>query len=607
MSDSIPHARLEIRLVGVGTPDEAAQFRLVIGGQKRLELGVKVKDLPALLRPGNASPLRRGILGNVRDLLAAAEMPDHEPLWIAFVSPAGLLPGHSWEAVIQPELGRPVLREAYLPPAPIPEPNPLSVVVCASAPVAKANFDVVDSISRLVAEIARAPAPDVAIHVFADAAMFSQLSGRIEGLAPGRSLTVYEPPSTAYDTPEARMRVVDGPETQNPWLRWIGDRLPPGEPVSVVHFVAHGYESLGLGAVALAESPTRNRDRAIARFVGPEQIAGFLTRLGAWAVGFASPRDNYSPEGLRLLADGLARRLPGPAFVHDSFGNDGPDPVREMYRHLCEPSLPPMAPITTYLQPSTVGGAGLSGPSSSRRRVRWVAATERFLGQQRSLIELEKGRGQGTGRGRQKALEFIEGLIDESEPATDPMTEAEAAVRGYAQALEEAVESTAPMLVDRPAPNDVGRLAEMSRCVSQLAGELGNAERIVANLTQQPGLAGRLDPADLAPHLRLLREKQIQLDDSQRKLGAVIKATVRLPGHEAAFSLDASLDSSNAERALASAWDEVTQFLKDAPQITQSVHDVAGRLSAETAAPPAADEASPPAESQTRKLEGSGE
>jgi hypothetical protein len=580
-----PRIRLQIHLSGAGTPDEAAKLEVTVDGERRLEIAIRVEDLSPLLDPSKSPPLRRELLGNVRDLLTRTGPTPDAPLWLAFRSPAGLLPAHAWEAVIQPALGRPVLREAYLSLASPMEADPLTVVVCASAPVSKSDFDVVDAVARLVRQVTAAPAREVNVHVFADAGVYPLLTDQFEGLAPGRTVIVHDPSTADYEAPTLAKTIIDEPGVRNPWLRWVSDRLPSRAPVSVVHFAAHGYESLGLGAVALAETPNLNRDRDAARFVGPEQIAGLLTRLGAWGVGFASPPRNHSPKGLWLLADGLARRVPGPVFVHQLMESGGPDSAAAMYRYLCQPAEPPNAPLSVYLHPSAVG-AGSSTPvprSLSRPRPRWVAATERFLVQKRSQVEP----GQTAGRGRLQALAFIEGLLSEPEPAADPLAGVSEAVQGYADALDSAVVTWGPNLTQRPTVGDIDQLAKVSAAVAHLASEVGNTERIVRSLAHQPEAAQRVGQHDLEAHLERLRAEQVTLNGYRQQLGSVIRAAVRLQQQETTEQPDTSDRREAAERALSKAWEGVVGFLKEAPELTRGVRDVAGRLSGPANQPPA--------------------
>jgi hypothetical protein len=246
---------------------------------------------------------------------AAIARPDaHAPVWVEFASPSGLLPMLDWEGLLGPAMSVPIVRLPYYAFEPVAGDGPLDVVLCASAPRAKGAAPLEEIVAGVVGTI-RSLDPGAAIHVFTDAGAVGALRAALYG-QPGVMIHP-PPPDDAYPAAERSAAPRETPGAfDNPWLRWIVAALA-GRSVDVVHFIGHGYLAGDAGALALAEAPGRNEDRAWARFIGPQSIAALLTRTGAWATGISALPDNASPAGLRLLADGVARLRPGPLFLDD--------------------------------------------------------------------------------------------------------------------------------------------------------------------------------------------------------------------------------------------------------------------------------------------------
>ena len=144
----------------------------------------------------------------------------------------------------------------------------------------------------------------------------------------------------------------------SPWLQWMTKSMG-GRSVDVVHFVCHGYMADHGGSLAFAESPVLNDDPQWCGFVGGSELSRFLIDLGAWSVAFTAPRHNYSPLGLRSLADELAQVRPGPVMHHESADDPDFKQLGDAYRLMYsnERISPEPAPaIALCCQPALVAG-----------------------------------------------------------------------------------------------------------------------------------------------------------------------------------------------------------------------------------------------------------
>jgi len=175
-----------------------------------------------------------------------------------------------------------------------------AVVIVASLARSKATYADYNGGRRMVEKLAaRLTADGRVVHVFADAEM--QI-GPIDGVI------VHAPPE---EGPEAKQRAAVGRAARisNPWITWIASAMA-GIPVSVLHFVCHGYHDGIRGALAFARSPSRNDDTKWARFVGAAELGALVERLAVEAVLITSPERDYSRVGLRRLLHDLTASHP---------------------------------------------------------------------------------------------------------------------------------------------------------------------------------------------------------------------------------------------------------------------------------------------------------
>lgn len=373
------------------------------------------------------------------------------PLWLELAQPCGTLSLVPWERLLLPALRVPIFRIPFFGIPAAVNPGSLDVVFCASSPVAKQPFDVEELLGSIIEEAIRNLPDDSNMHVFTDVRSFPELKerlGRRVGRRSSHRVFLYDPRQSAPALFKRHRRIEEDPEEQkpeergaiqSPWLLWMLDAMGK-RGVDAVHFLAHGYLAADQGALALAESPTENRDDRWARFIGPAELSTFLTRIGAWSVSMSAAPANFSILGMRLLIDQLARLRVGPVMLHDMsdgktdalgralrfvFGAGTPQETRALgvderpVALYCHPSrtgsVASMEQANWYLFQHTMAG-GRTGEHirQSATLPSWLLAAQRTL--ERSSAELMESRQAQSGDperlGIERALTFLSNVVD---------------------------------------------------------------------------------------------------------------------------------------------------------------------------------------------------
>lgn len=309
---------------GRGTPTEVARCPITALGLPESLVGAD---------PGSLQDHRLQLPGEVLSRLTAAvdglgesPIPPHHALWLELPSPRGFVYVAPWERLLEP-LGRCLFRLPNHLVRPEAPGQGLEVAICSSAPQAKMAFGPPDIMVRLAEQYLERSGHAVRLHLFTDVAWHPELLARVGDHAtlPGH-VVIHDPAEAeSYERPARTARLSSSAEVSNPWLRWILDSVSGGR-IDVMHFVTHGFLSGDRGAIAVASTPTLNTDRHMSRFIGSVEITAFLTRLGAWGLMLSGPPHNFSPAGLREVADAVAQVLPGIALVHDA--DHDPDGVQ---------------------------------------------------------------------------------------------------------------------------------------------------------------------------------------------------------------------------------------------------------------------------------------
>jgi hypothetical protein len=296
------------------------------------------------------------------------------PLWLHFVKPYGLLGLAPWEKWFA-SLPVPVIRlPDVISDPPREAPATLDVLICTSSPVAKEEMSSENYVVRLVRQVMQKhPRSKVGFDVFTDLERFSQTQEmmKAEGLL-GSVVRVHPPDQASSYAVPRRNPTIDDPflDLESPWLLWMRNAIK-GRSVDMVHFICHGYFNGDRGALAFAQSPTRNEDTRWSRFVGKRELSTFLTQVGAWAAAFSSPDENYSDAGLRLLADGLAQDQPCTVLYHDWLADPKGSQLGDAYQFLFQrqPGMPPRADaLFLYCQPFRVKSGHDARPLSFSAR-----------------------------------------------------------------------------------------------------------------------------------------------------------------------------------------------------------------------------------------------
>jgi len=319
-------------------------------------------------------------------------------LWLHFVKPYGVLGAVPWERDLQPRVGIPVLRLPDSLPDQRRSSSVFDVALVATAPATKGESPAVLIGPPVARAIAAGVGERLRLHVFADREGRSFLERELAGL-PARAVTIhhFEKRSVDRRTPSGELR--------NGWLRWIRQAMG-AHNLDAVHFIVHGMRFGPDGAVA-TPLEVDSFDRDVPVSVQSGELRAFLTQVGALAVGFSRPPDNYSDFGLRRLVDDLGAVRAGPVVLHDPALDPEYDQLRNVYAFLASdvPSLPPATPCLSLMaQPQQVYAPGSPAlPTSSAQELppptgavtrqfasedtpMWLAAAERYIEQQQGEL-----------------------------------------------------------------------------------------------------------------------------------------------------------------------------------------------------------------------------
>jgi hypothetical protein len=301
-------------------------LELSIQGKTVAHMEMTIRDLglpsdPAKLENyRNSEPvfnLPGSLLDDLKD--AVRQNDQQAPLWLHIESSNDYLIYVPWERLLFPVLKVPILRLPSLSAKPYYPRDPVHIAVCASSPAAKGAIPVEILLEQLANQILRSIRGDVVIHIFADKDCYLRLRDSLPdqiGNWGTRGVRLYDPDGANYDPSPQVSKVSESVEISNPWLKWMADSLA-GTPVDGVHFICHGFLSVGQGAIALAQSPKLNEDHQWSRFVGANQLDTLLNRIGAWSLLFSSPIRNFSILGLRSLQQQISHLRTGPNLLHE--------------------------------------------------------------------------------------------------------------------------------------------------------------------------------------------------------------------------------------------------------------------------------------------------
>jgi hypothetical protein len=327
MTENLPAIKVSLALPGAvndhldpgGRSEPGVKFEVARGGNVVAERTVEQEHigLPGEFDPGRyrAEEPALGLSSELARWLGRAieslRLQDREALWLQLAAPIGYLAALPWERMLgvhgDPHLRamaqRPLLRIPDFTLVPERGGGPFRAVICVSEPdgqPASSQAALLSSLLYRSSFIPSQPGP-IEVHVFPDLPTYRRLR-QLEISFAGHVL--HHPEESTGVRPGA-----------DPWLAWLRQEMR-GTPVDTVLFHVHGQVTGGQPAIALSESPLRHDDQLWARLITPSQLAECLTQLGAWSVGFTAPPGNFSPLGLRLFADKLARLRPGPVFYH---------------------------------------------------------------------------------------------------------------------------------------------------------------------------------------------------------------------------------------------------------------------------------------------------
>jgi hypothetical protein len=233
-----------------------------------------------------------------------------EALWLQIEYGSEILAAYPWEKQLSKKFGQAIFRipnfarNTYREPA---ETDP--IVFCAGTPRAKQAPEWKSALIGILGELETQQ--PVVLYLGKDDRWncsdfdFPHLNIRIADL-----------PSTS-DAPEQETYISTREAISNPWLRWIilDQGRASSSSVHAIHFLCTGYAQDCNGALALPETPHFDTDSSWARFVGVPEFTAFADRLNCQISGFTALGSERWREGLRLFANELSWKRPGPLFV----------------------------------------------------------------------------------------------------------------------------------------------------------------------------------------------------------------------------------------------------------------------------------------------------
>ena len=405
---AIALAKISLDLRGGGRPaDTQVVFELSIGARSFGSIAIAAPEIGVPLSWDEAKSRQASDDGyflpdSIIDFTRSALQPD-EPLYLAFQTPCGFLPGLPWERLGCERLGRPVLRLGAAPVRPVRSETTLDVAYCCSLPACEqpSPVQIAESMLRQIP----ADLPQRArVHVFVDRTLYPVLSERIDTLGHPATIRLHAPTDAErYVNPRpSGSEMLEAEQLENPWLLWMRDALRELS-LDGVHFITGGYLGRSRVGLRFADSPVEAFDNyAGARVVGARQLVLFLEQVGAWAVAFSSPPRNDSVLGLRMLFDEVSRMLNGPAVLHDMAADADGHALASAYWSIYAPGeapLPRSPALALAMHPAWAGGLANDAPAermqalvdeySLRHRVSsltgaddtpgWVSAQQRRL------------------------------------------------------------------------------------------------------------------------------------------------------------------------------------------------------------------------------------
>jgi hypothetical protein len=260
------------------------------------------------------------------------------PVWLRLSVPLGLLAAVPWEELLQPLLGAPMLRLPYQSLYPRQPRAGNNTVVCFSSPVPEPKMAA--RVAQFVAQVPLDLARATRFHLFADRGAWPALVALQRQHAGTVRIEVYDP---------ARAPPNEKSLTRNPWLHWIADEMGEGR-ADVVHFLCHGDQQSGIGALKMASSPTDSDTGRHPCLAEAAELIAFLDHVGAWCAAFTSAPEERSAAGMRMLQTEIARQRPGPLLVHDMNVSGSAGALGDAYRFLFGATRrPPASPAVALV------------------------------------------------------------------------------------------------------------------------------------------------------------------------------------------------------------------------------------------------------------------
>lgn len=372
---------------------------------------------------------------------------EESSLWIRLVPPYGYLGAVPWETVLVPVAGIPVFRVPDRLPV-TPDPG-WRWSVAIGVDTQPGELWSADYVAGLVRELRTAVGENLEVDVFADAGTVAQLrSGN--RWQPAEWARLHEP-GDARDASQQRVRRVvnasrdpgapvalDLASPGRIWADWIVTGLA-GRAVRALHIVLDTVWDGETPMLALSPDPSKPAKTTNCNYVSGDDLRRLTDTVGAATLSLGAARNRDSGTAMRMIADAIGQRRPGTTIFSDCELDPAGAALAQMHGFLAGSvaTVPSDRSLFAYVQPEQVRSEHVEGftPGFAPGKDRspsgydpqdavgaiygdaaavpgWIAASERYVGQELANLTSTAGGEEPTGAKEAYEQGAAEGLSE---------------------------------------------------------------------------------------------------------------------------------------------------------------------------------------------------
>jgi hypothetical protein len=296
----------------------------------------------------------------------ATDFEDVSSLWLRLVPPYGYLGAVPWEESLLEMSDMQLLRVPDRLPVASDSGQGWSAAIAVSA--APGSTWAGAYVADLVDEVARAVPELLDVDIFADRGTVTQLHAL--GVPARQWVHLHKPEDarpvsearTSRGVPQFRQRRRDSGLAASTapgrvWADWIAAGLAK-RAARALHVVLDSAWDGDRPMLALSTDPDKPADAENCTFVTADDVHVLADAIGAATLSFGSPPDNPADIAMRMIADDLGQRRPGPTLYSSLRRDPHGTALAQAYRFIAARSagriFPPHPSLFTYLQPERV-------------------------------------------------------------------------------------------------------------------------------------------------------------------------------------------------------------------------------------------------------------